>query len=178
MRVRRDGREGDGKWEGWGWGSKRREGSEDIGKEEPLLEKEGGRDSEKEGRGAREEWERLECRMCPGRCPSYPPHGFLPFLQDLMYSFRQTYKCPDVSPASIHLAADRILRDSHYTTRYEMYLGGLHSPHRLITCDVHTRTWDSEEVETCFDRLCLYDVSQECAALEPKKKKKHHHQMV
>ncbi|EWM25563.1 acid sphingomyelinase-like phosphodiesterase 3b [Nannochloropsis gaditana] len=97
---------------------------------------------------------------------------------DLMYSFRQTYKCPDVSPASIHLAADRILRDSHYTTRYEMYLGGLHSPHRLITCDVHTRTWDSEEVETCFDRLCLYDVSQECAALEPKKKKKHHHQMV
>lgn len=27
---------------------------------------------------------------------------------------------------------------------YESYLGGLHSPHRMITCDVHTRTWDSQ----------------------------------
>jgi len=89
-----------------------------------------------------------------------------------MYSFRETYKCPDVSPASIHLAAQRILRDSHYTSRYEMYLGGLHSPHRLITCDVHTRTWDSVEVEACFDRLCVYDVSQECSDFEGRKKQR------
>ena len=32
-----------------------------------------------------------------------------------------------------------------------------------------------QEVEACFDRLCLYDVSQECADFEARMRKQRHH---
>ncbi len=36
---------------------------------------------------------------------------------DLLYSFKETYRVPDVSARSIHLASQRILHDSHYASR-------------------------------------------------------------
>lgn len=36
---------------------------------------------------------------------------------DLLYSFKETYRVPDVSAKSISVAAQRILHDSHYTSR-------------------------------------------------------------
>lgn len=43
---------------------------------------------------------------------------------DLLYSFKETYRVPDVSPRSIHLASQRILHDSHYASRYVYYAHG------------------------------------------------------